>query len=70
MFSPCPPSVGLASLLWAPGCDSLRLYSRVPTAHARAALRSVTGPEVFWDLLYVPEDFGREGEGELPIAIA
>ncbi|CAI9611962.1 unnamed protein product [Staurois parvus] len=23
-----------ASSVWAPGCDSLRLHSRVPTAHA------------------------------------
>ncbi|CAI9612812.1 unnamed protein product, partial [Staurois parvus] len=43
-------SLALASSVWAPGCDSLRLHSRVPTAHARKALRFVNGPVVFWDL--------------------
>ncbi|CAI9609369.1 unnamed protein product [Staurois parvus] len=48
----CPASIGhLLSLLpdssmCAPGCDSLRLHSRVPTAHAREALRFVNGPVV------------------------
>ncbi|CAI9573650.1 unnamed protein product, partial [Staurois parvus] len=51
-----------ASLVWAPGCDSLRLHSRVPTAHAREALRFVNSPAIFWDLSRVPED-GDGGSG-------
>ncbi|CAI9587114.1 unnamed protein product, partial [Staurois parvus] len=49
-----------ATLVWAPGCDSLQLHSQVPTAHAREALRFVNGPVVFWDLSRVPEHY-REG---------
>ncbi|CAI9558230.1 unnamed protein product, partial [Staurois parvus] len=49
-----------ASSVWAPGCDSLRLHSRVPTAHMRVALSFLNGPVVFWDLSRVPQDF-REG---------
>ncbi|CAI9593910.1 unnamed protein product, partial [Staurois parvus] len=45
-----------ASSVWAPGCDSLRLHSRVPTAHARVALLFMNGPVVFWDLSHVPKD--------------
>ncbi|CAI9563567.1 unnamed protein product, partial [Staurois parvus] len=44
----------------APGCDSLRLHSRVPTAHVRVVLRFMNGPVVFWDLSRVPQDY-REG---------
>ncbi|CAI9562040.1 unnamed protein product, partial [Staurois parvus] len=58
----------LASSVWAPGCDSLRLHSRVPTAHARAALCFINGPVIFWDLSRVPKDY-REG-GHLPLPIA
>ncbi|CAI9586094.1 unnamed protein product, partial [Staurois parvus] len=54
-------SLALASLLWAPGCDSLWLHGRVPTAHARETLHFVNGPVVFWDLSCVPEDYGEEG---------
>ncbi|CAI9548620.1 unnamed protein product, partial [Staurois parvus] len=50
-----------ASSVWAPGCDSLRLHSRVPTAHARVALRFMNGPVVFWDLSRVPKDYGEGG---------
>ncbi|CAI9573730.1 unnamed protein product, partial [Staurois parvus] len=53
-----------AYLVWVPGCDSLRLHSRVPTAHARVALCFINGPVVFWDLSRVPKDYregGREG---------
>ncbi|CAI9623418.1 unnamed protein product, partial [Staurois parvus] len=66
----CPPQLvspavlysrRLASSVWAPGCDSLRLQSRVPTTHARVALHFMNGPVVFWDLLRVPKDY-REGE--------
>ncbi|CAI9543151.1 unnamed protein product, partial [Staurois parvus] len=49
-----------ASSVWTPGCHILRLHSRVPTAHVRAALRFMNGPVVFWDLSRVPEDY-REG---------
>ncbi|CAI9532955.1 unnamed protein product, partial [Staurois parvus] len=58
-----PPS----SSVWAPGCDSLRLHSWVPTAHARVALHFVNGPVVFWDLSRVPEDYG-EGGGRMTSA--
>ncbi|CAI9601173.1 unnamed protein product, partial [Staurois parvus] len=57
-----------ASSVWAPSCDSLRLHSRVPTAHARVALFFLNGPVVFWDLSRVPKDY-REG-GHLPFPIA
>ncbi|CAI9563037.1 unnamed protein product, partial [Staurois parvus] len=57
-----------ASSLWAPGCDSLQLHSRVPTVHAQVALRFMNGPVVFWDLSHVPKDY-REG-GHLPLPIA
>ncbi|CAI9545240.1 unnamed protein product, partial [Staurois parvus] len=65
----CPPQLILpavlysrrpASSVWASGCDSLRLHSWVPNAHARVALRFVNGPLVFWDLSHVPKDY-REG---------
>ncbi|CAI9535263.1 unnamed protein product, partial [Staurois parvus] len=49
-----------ASLVWAPGCDSLRLHRRVPTAHARVALRFMNGPVVFWDLSRVQKTTRRE----------
>ncbi|CAI9586660.1 unnamed protein product [Staurois parvus] len=52
-----------ASSVWAPGCDCLRLHSRVPTAHVRVALLFMNGPVVFWDLSRVPEDYG-EGRRE------
>ncbi|CAI9619436.1 unnamed protein product, partial [Staurois parvus] len=52
-----------ASSLWATGCDSLRLHSRVPTEHVRVALRFLNGPVVFWDLSLVPKDY-REGGRE------
>ncbi|CAI9586103.1 unnamed protein product, partial [Staurois parvus] len=55
-------SLALASSVWAADCDSLRLHSWVPTAHAREALRFVNGPVVFWDLSRVPEEY-REGGG-------
>ncbi|CAI9574484.1 unnamed protein product, partial [Staurois parvus] len=48
-----------ASSVWAPGCDSLRLHSRVPTEHAREALRFVNGAVVLWDLSRVPKDYGE-----------
>ncbi|CAI9586315.1 unnamed protein product, partial [Staurois parvus] len=57
-----------ASSVWAPGCDCLRLHSRVLTAHARVALHFMNGPVVFWDLSHVPKDY-REG-GHLPLLIA
>ncbi|CAI9589220.1 unnamed protein product, partial [Staurois parvus] len=50
-----------ASSVWAPGSDSLRLHSRVPTAHARVALHFLNGPVVFWDLSHVRKDFGEGG---------
>ncbi|CAI9557985.1 unnamed protein product, partial [Staurois parvus] len=50
-----------ASSVWAPDCDSFRLHSRVPTAHARVALRFVNGPVVFWDLSRVPKDYRERG---------
>ncbi|CAI9598525.1 unnamed protein product, partial [Staurois parvus] len=52
-----------ASSAWAPGCDSLRLHSQVPTAHVRVALCFLNGPVVFWDLSRVPKDY-REGGRE------
>ncbi|CAI9542671.1 unnamed protein product, partial [Staurois parvus] len=52
-------SLAPASLVWAPGCDSLWLHSQLPTANAREALRFVNGPVVFWDLSHVPEDSDR-----------
>ncbi|CAI9532820.1 unnamed protein product [Staurois parvus] len=55
--------------MWAPGCDSLRLHSQVPTEHVREALRFVNGPVVFWDLSRVPEDY-RGGGGQRPFPIA
>ncbi|CAI9586766.1 unnamed protein product, partial [Staurois parvus] len=57
VFSPWAP----ASSVWAPGCESLWLHSRVPTAHARVALRFLNGPVVFWDLSRVPKDYGEGG---------
>ncbi|CAI9561659.1 unnamed protein product [Staurois parvus] len=54
-------SLAPASLVWASGCDSLRLHSRVPTVHAREALRFVNGPVVFLDLSCVPADYGERG---------
>ncbi|CAI9593926.1 unnamed protein product, partial [Staurois parvus] len=57
-------SLALASLVWAPGCDSLRLHSQVPTAHAQEVLRFVNGPVVFGDLSRVPEDYGEGGGGD------
>ncbi|CAI9551205.1 unnamed protein product, partial [Staurois parvus] len=55
-----------ASSVWAPGCDSLRFHSGVPTAHLQIALRFLNGPVVFWDLSRVPKDY-REG-GRTPSA--
>ncbi|CAI9557522.1 unnamed protein product, partial [Staurois parvus] len=52
-----------ASSVWAPGCDSSRLHSRVPTAHERVALRFVNYPVVFWDLSCVPKDYREGGKG-------
>ncbi|CAI9544871.1 unnamed protein product [Staurois parvus] len=57
-----------ASSVWAPGCDSLRLHSRVPTAHAQAALSFMNGPVVFWNLSRVPKDYREGGHLLLPIA--
>ncbi|CAI9563488.1 unnamed protein product, partial [Staurois parvus] len=68
----CPPQpVSLAVLyswrpvssVWAPGCDSLRPHTRVPTVHARVVLCFMNGPVVFWDLSRVPKDY-REGGRE------
>ncbi|CAI9544989.1 unnamed protein product, partial [Staurois parvus] len=65
----CPPQPVSPAILdsrrpapsvWAPGCESLLLHSRVPTAHARVALHFMNGPVVFWDLSRVPKDY-REG---------
>ncbi|CAI9618067.1 unnamed protein product, partial [Staurois parvus] len=44
-----------ASSVWAPGCDSLRPHSRVPTA-----LCFMNGPVVFWDLSRVPKDYRED----------
>ncbi|CAI9547270.1 unnamed protein product, partial [Staurois parvus] len=52
-----------ASSVWALGCDSVQLHSRVPTAHVRVALCFLNGPVVFWDLSRVPKDY-REGGRE------
>ncbi|CAI9581365.1 unnamed protein product, partial [Staurois parvus] len=52
-----------ASSLWAPGCDSLRLHSRIPSAHARVVLCFLNGSVVFGDLSRVPKDY-REGGKE------
>ncbi|CAI9550431.1 unnamed protein product, partial [Staurois parvus] len=57
-----------ASSVWAPGCDSLRLHSRVPTANARVALPFMNGPVVFWDLSRVPKDYWKGVHLPLPIA--
>ncbi|CAI9606144.1 unnamed protein product, partial [Staurois parvus] len=50
------------SSVWAPGCDSLRLHSQVPTVHVRVARRFLNGPVVFWDLSRVPQDYKEGGE--------
>ncbi|CAI9560947.1 unnamed protein product, partial [Staurois parvus] len=49
-----------ASSVWAPGCDSLRLHSWVPTAYAQVTLCFLNGPIVFWDLSCIPEDYGED----------
>ncbi|CAI9576778.1 unnamed protein product, partial [Staurois parvus] len=59
-FTGRPVFLSPASSLWALGCDSLQLHSRVPTEHARQALCFLNGPVVFWDLSRDPQDF-REG---------
>ncbi|CAI9623197.1 unnamed protein product, partial [Staurois parvus] len=56
------------SSVWAPSCDGLHLHSRVPTAHARVALRFINGPVVFWDLSLVPNDYTQGGHLPFPFA--
>ncbi|CAI9541223.1 unnamed protein product [Staurois parvus] len=55
-------SLAPASSLWVPGCDSLQLHSRVPTAHDQEALCFGNGPVVFWDLSCVPQDYREVGQ--------
>ncbi|CAI9550432.1 unnamed protein product, partial [Staurois parvus] len=67
----CPAFTGcllsLASLVWAPSCDRLRLHSRVPTAHAREVLCFVNGLLVFWDLSRVPQDYREDNSSEVGV---
>lgn len=49
-----------SSLVWAPGCDGLRLHSWVRTAHAQVALCVLNGLAIFFDMSQ------GGGRGELP----